>query len=148
MPGPLVIFLHGDAYDRLYQAVNMIATASGAGRRCYLFLFYHALGAFVAGEWDRMRVSPSAGRRGDDLGTAPAWASTLERSFDLANQPSLYQVLESAKEGGGDVTVYACSNSMRYLDLDPQDVNPRVDGVVGLATMLEVSADAGEVLYL
>jgi peroxiredoxin family protein len=148
MPGPLVIFLHSDAYDRIYQAVNMIATAAAAGRRCYLFLFYHALGSYMAGAWDDMAVARSAGRVDEEPPVAPTWGRTLERSFELANLPSLYEVLERAKDEEGEVTLYACSNSMRYLDLEPDEVRRRVDGIVGLATMLEVSSDAHQILYL
>jgi peroxiredoxin family protein len=148
MSEPLVIFLHSDGYDRIYQAVNMIATAAGAGRRCYLFLFYHALGSYMAGAWDNMNLSSSAGRVDGAPGESPPWARTLERSFELANLPSLYEVLERAKEEEGEVSVYACSNSMRYLDLEPDGVKRHVDGIVGLATMLEVSSDAAQVLYL
>jgi peroxiredoxin family protein len=148
MPGPLVIFLHSDGYDRIYQAVNMIATAAAAGESCYLFLFYHSLGSYMAGEWDNMNLTPSAGCGDGSSDQSPPWARTLERSFELANLPSLYQLLERAKEGEGDVTIYACSNSMRYLDLDPADVNRRVDGVVGLATMLDIASDGSPVLYL
>jgi len=147
MPEPLVIFLHSDGYDRIYQAVNMIATAAGTGKRCYLFLFYHALGSYMAGAWDNMSLSPSAGSVNASPG-APPWARTLQRSFELANVPSLYEMLEQAREGEGELSVYACSNSMRYLDLDPDDVKRRVDGIVGLATMLDISSQARQVLYL
>jgi peroxiredoxin family protein len=148
MSTPLVIFLHSDGYDRIYQAVNMIATAAGAGRKCYLFLFYHALGAYVADAWDDMKISPSAGSWADESGASPPWVRTLERNFELANLPSLYRLLDRAKDDEGDVTVYACSNSMRYLDLEPAEVERRVDGIVGFATMLEISSHDCQVLYL
>ena len=148
MSEPLVVFLHSDGYDRIYQAVNMIATAAGAGRRCYLFLFYHALGSYVAGAWDDMVLSPSAGSADSPAGEPPPWARTLQRSFELANVPSLYEVLEQAREGEGGLSVYACSNSMRFLDLDSEDVKRRVDGIVGLATMLDISSQSRHVLYL
>lgn len=148
MSGTLAIFLHSDGYDRVYQAVNMIATASSAGDNCYLFLFYHALGAYVSGQWDDMELTPSAGSRGDPPDETTPWARTLKRSFELANVPSLYRVLDRAKQGEGDVTVYACSDSMRLLDLEPAVVKERVDGIVGLATMLDISETASRVLYL
>ena len=148
MPKPLCIFLHSDGYDRIYQAVNMIATAASTGRSCYLFLFYHALGSFMAGAWDEMGLTPSAGRRSAETPDAPEWHRALDRSFDLANLPSLYDILERARRGDGEVLVYACSNSMHYLDLEPGDVSPRVDAIAGLATMLEISSGDNEILYL
>jgi peroxiredoxin family protein len=130
--------------DRVYQAVNILATEAGIGRTCYLFLFYHALGAFVAGEWDDLDVAPPAGRPGDP----PPWHNTLSRSFELSNAPSLYELLDRARRADGTLTVYACSNSTHYLGLEPADVKQRVDEIVGLATMLEISAGADPVLYL
>jgi peroxiredoxin family protein len=148
MSNPLVIFLHSDSYDRIYQALNMIATAASAGRNCRLFMFYHALGAYMAGDWDQMRVSPSAGRSDDENGQAPPWEHTLQQSFELANSPSLYELLERSRKGEGEVEVFACSNSVQYLGLEPADVKRRVDAIVGLATMLEIAADDCRVLYL
>ena len=148
MSEPLVIYLHSDGYDRIYQAVNMIATAASAGRTCYLFLFYHALGSYVAGSWDDMNTTTSAGRVDGAPGESPPWARALQRSFELGNLASLYEVLERAKEEEGEVTVYACSNSMRHLDLDPDSVKRHVDGIVGLSAMLEVSSRAHQVFYL
>jgi peroxiredoxin family protein len=148
MSRPLVVYLHSDAYDRVYQAVNTIATAASAGRRCYLLLFYHALGAFMADAWDDMRIGSSAGRRTDDAGDSPQWYRTLDRSFEMANIPSLYDLLEQARESEGELFVYACSNSTRFLGLEPADVKKRVDEIVGLATMLEISSEDCQVLYL
>lgn len=142
MSKPLVIYLHSDSYDRVYQAVNMLITAASTGRSCYLFLFYHALGAYMAGAWDDLEVSPSAAP-----GPAP-WQQSLARSFELANLPPLYELLEQAGKADGDLNVYACSNSVQFLGLDPADVRNRVDEIVGLATMLEISANADQVLYL
>jgi peroxiredoxin family protein len=141
MPKPLVIYLHSDSYDRIYQAVNMLMTATSTGQSGYLFLFYHALGAFMAGAWDEAQLSQFSGQ-------ASPWRNTLERSFELSNLPSLYDLLDRAREGDGTLAVYACSNSTQFLGLDPADVKNRVDEIVGLATMLEISGNADQVLYL
>jgi peroxiredoxin family protein len=141
MSKPLVIYLHSDSYDRIYQAVNMLMTAASTGQNGYLFLFYHALGSFMAGAWDDAQLSPSSGEKSP-------WRDTLERSFELANLPSLYDLLDRAREADGTLAVYACSNSTQFLGLDPADVKKRADQIVGLATMLEISGNADQVLYL
>ena len=148
MSKPLVIYLHSDSYDRIYQAINILMTATSTGRKCYLFLFYHALGAFSAGAWDDMKVSRSSGRIEDPPDRPPSWQQRLERSFELANLPSLYELLDRARNAEGSLAVYACSNSTQYLGLDPADVKKHVDEIVGLATMLEISNSAGQVLYI
>jgi peroxiredoxin family protein len=138
---PLVIFLHGAAYDRVYQAVNMIATASSLGRECRLFLFYHALGSFMAGEWD----APPAASGAAGL---PAWEATLERNLELSNTPSLYDMLDRARREPGRVTVFACSNSVQLLGLEPAVVKRRVDEIIGLATMLDLCGGDCQVFYI
>lgn len=148
MPNPLVIYLHSDSYDRVYQAINMILTAASAGRKCYLFLFYHALGAYMSGEWDDLKIAPSTGRHTDNSEEIPPWMRTLKRSFEVANTPSLYEMLARAKESDGEVVVYACSNSVQRLDLDPAAVKGRVDEIVGLAAMLEISSQSNQVVYI
>ncbi len=138
---PIGVFLHSSRYDRLFQATNLLLTASGMGRTCYLFLFYEALATFVDGSWDSVRISSGA----DD--DAPDWARTLQRGFELSDSPSPYEILRMARAETGGLKVYACSTSMRMLGLDPADVRDKVDDIVGLAAMLEIVAD-GEMVYI
>jgi len=137
----LVIFLHSSTYDRLFQATNLLLTASSMGQECHLFLFYGALATYVDGSWDDAGLGPDAGKLD--------WARTLERSFDLADTPSLYDVVRMARGERGGLTVYACSTSMKMLGLDPADVRSGgVDEIVGHAAMLEIAARTNQVLYI
>jgi peroxiredoxin family protein len=140
MSAPLVIFLHGSTYDRLFQAANLLVTASSMGRPCYLFLFYGALATYVDGSWDD--VTPN---KADE---SIHWAGTLARSFELADTPSLYELLEMAKRESGGLTVCACSTSINMLGLDPSVVGEKVDQVVGHAAMLDIAAQSNQVLYI
>ena len=144
MSGPFTIFLHSSSYDRIYQAVNMLLTASSMGRRCHLFLFYQALEAFVGGEWDNTKVGSIA----DESGAALPGDEKVAEAFELSNTPSLYKILEAARDESGGVSVCACSASVQMLGLDPVEVKQKVDEIVGLATMLELSSHDGHVLYL
>ncbi len=140
MPSALVIFLHGSTYDRLFQAANLLVTASSMGRPCYLFLFYGALATYVDGSWDD--VTPV---KADET---IAWAGTLSRSFALADTPSLYELLDMAKKETGGLTVCACSTSINLLGLDAGVVGEKVDQVVGHAAMLDIAAESNQVLYI
>ena len=132
MKPPFVIFLHSADYERVYQAVSMIATATAMGRPAYLFLFYDALGALVRDGWTSLRSSEE--RRG--------------RMFSSINTPELLQILDGARESVGGVQVAACSTSVRILELETETVRRRVDEIVGLVTMLEISGEAWQSLYL
>ena len=139
MASPLVIFLHSAGYDRLYQATNLLVTASSMGTRCYLFLFYQALASYMAGTWDEVNI--------DENGAGSA-AATLRKSFELADSPSLYDLLARAKEETGGLTICACSASTRFLGLEPIDVKKKVDEIVGLSTMLQIASESNQVLYI
>jgi peroxiredoxin family protein len=140
MSSPLVIFLHSSSYDRLFQAVNLLVTASSMGRPSHLFLFYGALATYVDGSWDDISLQLP----GDSL----PWAKTLARSFELADTPSLYELIDIAKKEPGGLTVYACSASVNMLRLEPDEVGTKVDQIMGHATMLEIASRTDQVLYI
>jgi len=144
MPKPLVVFLHSDSYDRVYQCVNILLTASSMGRTCYLFLFYGALGSLVAGAWDDEAWSGY----GEDAEAQRPWARTLARRFELSDTPSPRAVLDRARSEPGGVKVLACSNSVQLLGLEPAAVKRSVDEIVGLSTMLEISGGDCQVFYI
>lgn len=110
------------------------------GRPCHLFLFYGALGKFAARQWDEVDVAPADGG-------APEWTRTLQRAFELGEVPSLYDLIERAREEPGGLKVLACSASMRWLELEPARVREQVDEIVGHATMLDVASGA-DILYI
>ena len=141
MSKPFAIFLHSSRYDRVYQAANLLLTASGMGRPCYLFLFYEALATFVDGSWSDVRLSTSSS---DD---APPWARKLQHGFETSDSPSPYEILEMAAAQPGGLKVCACSTSTKLLGLEPRDVREKVDEIIGMAAMLEIVAD-GEMMYI
>lgn len=133
------IFLHSDRYDRVYQAVNLLAAASSMGRHCHLFLFYASLASYMDGSWDDVNAS--------GIDARPETAATLTRNLELAGGPSLYDVVRMAKREQGGLQVVACSTSVQRLGLEPADVGEKVDQIAGLTTMLEIAAD-GQSLYI
>jgi len=139
MKPSLVVFLHSHRYDRLYQAMSLLLTASAMGWPCHLFLFYGALASYIDGNWDEVNI---------ELAEQPAWGETLQKSFEEGNFPSLYKMLVSAGEESGGVRICACSASCKTLDLELTAVRDKVDEVVGLPTMLKISENAKHVMYI
>jgi peroxiredoxin family protein len=136
----LVVFLHSHRYDRVHQAVSLVLTASSMGWPCHLFLFYGALGSYLAGTWDEVDIASA--------GDGAPWMETLQRSFETDNRPSLYAMLAKAREESGGLRVCACSASCKALDVDIATVRQKVDEIVGLATMLRIAEEARHVLYV
>jgi peroxiredoxin family protein len=132
----LAIFLHSGGYDRVYQAVSMALSASSLGWPSHLFLFYQALGAYVDGRWDDIRVGEGA------------LDARVERGFESANLPSLYRMIEKARGEDGGLRIYACSSSVRVLGVDMAVVRERVDDIVGLTSMLKIADSVNQALYV
>ena len=78
----------------------------------------------------------------------PAWMADLEHGFEQANRPSLYDMLGKAAEEEGGLKIYACSASCKLLGLDIKSVREKVDEIVGLPTMLKITAEAKHVMYI
>jgi peroxiredoxin family protein len=136
----VVIFLHSDRYDRRYQAASIALTASSMGEPVTLCLFFEALASFAEGRWSEVDVAPEGA-------TGPL--AQLQRGFELANVPTLEEMLERARAEKGGLTVIACSTSMKLLDLEPKELTRRgVDQVAGLPTMLELAFRSGRWIAL
>jgi peroxiredoxin family protein len=145
MKPSLVIFLHSHTFDRLYQAVSLILSASSMGWPCHLFLFYQALSSFLEDAWAEPRSE--SGSREDEMGV-PSWQRKIEDGFASANLPSLYDMLEKARGEEGGLRICACSASVRILGLDSESVRAKVDDIVGLPTMLRVTETATHAWYI
>jgi peroxiredoxin family protein len=115
----LVMFSGTD--DRLQSAATLTVGAAAMGRKVNLFLQYWALDAFRADRISKDHgVSPEAGEEGlgamRDQGKAH-WSELLRQAKDL-----------------GDVSVYACADSMEMFHITKDDLDPLVDGVWGVAS--------------
>ena len=144
-PG-LVIFLHSHQYDRLYQASSMLLTASAMGWPCHLFLFYGALASFVNETWDEVNIEDGAADA--PASVRPPWLKELAYGFETHNFPSLYDMINKAREEQGGLKVVACSTSCKVTNLPIDAVREKVDEVVGLPTMMQIAESAKHVLYL
>ncbi len=127
----LLILAHGASWDRRYQASALAASAASAGDRVDLALFFGALDAWARGEWDRLDPAP------------PVDPGRLA-SLDF---PPLSTLLDPPRESGV-LRLYACSASVRILDLDPARVQSRVDAVCGWQTFSQLIAKADRVVTL
>jgi peroxiredoxin family protein len=139
MPAPIIVFLHDARYDRVYQAVSLVAAASHMGRPAYLCLFYDALASLVGGTWDDV-----ATLRADD--GDPPWRVALALGFAHHEGPLPTEILAAARAEG--CKVFACTTSVRMMDLDPVDVAPKVDAMLELADMLELAGEGALTLYI
>ena len=135
---PLVVFVHSDSYDRLFQAASMALTAAVTDRPVALVFFFWALRALVKGQMDEPRFSGSVS---DEA------ARIAQEKIALSNNPPPSEMLTMARETGR-VKLYACSASMQMTGLELEETAQAVDEVVGMSTILRISLDGPEIIYL
>ena len=137
MDEPLNLVLFSGTDDKLQAAAVLTAGAAALGKPVNVFLQYWALDAFRA---DRI---------GRDHGLAPEAGPEGRAAVDdlrAAGQASWAETLRQAKELGG-VDIEACSLSMDLLHIQPDDLDPLVDGVEGV-TAFYLSAGDGQVVFI
>jgi peroxiredoxin family protein len=137
MDAPLNLVLFSGTDDKLQAAAVLAAGAAALGKPVNVFLQYWALDAFRADRIDHDHgLAPEAGAEGraavQSLATAgqATWADTLRQAKDL-----------------GGVDIQACSLSMDLLHLEPEDLDPLVDGVEGV-TAFHLSAGDGQIVFI
>ena len=128
----LVLFSGTD--DKLNAAAVLTAGAAAMGRKVHIFLQYWALDAFRT---DRILkdhgVAPEAGPEGAELFQRHGgqhWSELLRQAKDI-----------------GEVDIQACSLSMDLLAIGPEELDPLVDGVEGVAADF-IPAERGQVLSI
>ena len=134
---PINLVLFSGTDDKLQAAAVLTAGAAALGKPVNVFLQYWALDAFRADRIERDHgLAPEAGPEGRaavhvlrNAGQA-SWADTLRQAKDL-----------------GGVDIQACSLSMDLLHLDPDDLDPLVDGVEGV-TAFYLNAGEGQVVFI
>lgn len=114
-----------------FQISSLAASAAAAGAQVDVALFFNALGRWAHGEWDALDPEP------------PLTAEKLEL-FDL---PPLSEMLAPGRESG-QIRVYACSASSRFLGLDAAQVQGAVDAVLGWQSFSRMIQQANRVVTL
>jgi peroxiredoxin family protein len=109
-------------------------------------MFYDALASYLEDTWDDINLTTYVSD--DPLQNLPEFLGQMERGFEAGNFPSLYEMLEKATRESGGVKMYACSTSCKVLGVETADVRKRVDEVVGLTTMLQITESVQHVLYI
>jgi peroxiredoxin family protein len=127
----LLILAHGGSWEQRFQISSLAASAAAAGEQVEVALFFAALDAWVGDRWDVLDPTP------------PVDARRLQA---LA-LPPLTSLLVSGR-AAGLIRIFACSASCRILDLPLDQVQAKVDAVLGWQTFSQLTATSGRVVTL
>lgn len=127
----VAIFLHGGEYDRVHEGLSIAAATVASGRHADVFFFWWALERLAQGRLDEPDVS-----RGE-----------IADRFEARNLPTLRSLLSFLRDSG-NCTLYGCSGSLAIVGLSPEEMEGKVDRLVGWSTILQVTAGVTDRFYL
>lgn len=131
------IVLFSGTVDKLMAATTLAAGAAAMGKDVTIFLTYWGLIAFRKDDWKTNR------RFSKDF---EDYAGPAMEMMQAKNVPPWMTTLEGVMELG-NLTIKACSQTMELFDIRPEDLEPIVSEVTGVATFVE-DAQGGTTLFI
>ena len=133
----MAIMAHSGTIDKLLPVLTLASTASTMDVETCIFFTFWGLNALKkdglenAEPPDFMRIE----------------TGTIKEKMRKAGYPSLQKLLQICKESG-NVKIYACSTTMKLMDINEEELIPEVDGIVGVATFMDIALDADISLFI
>ena len=132
-----VIFAHNATYDKLHQVATLGLTASALGKDVILVLLFWTIKKFAEGRIDAVDFPPEY---------AP-YANEVGRLLKEKKVPKISEMLEEARQVG-HFRLVACSAGLEYMGVDAETVAKNVDDVMGLPSILSLTAGAETTLFI
>jgi peroxiredoxin family protein len=132
-----VIFAHNATYDKLHQVATLGMTAAAMGKDVIVVLLFWTIKKLAQG-------------RIDEIDFPPEYADSAEEVARLLKEkkvPKISEMFEDARHVG-TFRVIACSAGLEYMGVDSAAVERNVDEVLGLPTILSLTADAETKLFI
>jgi peroxiredoxin family protein len=132
-----VIFAHNATYDKLHQVATLGMTAAAMGKEVIVVLLFWTIKKLAQG-------------RIDEIDFPPEYAASSEEVARLLKEkkvPKISEMFQDARHVG-TFRMIACSAGLEYMGVDSADVERNVDEVLGLPTILSLTADAETKLFI
>ncbi|MBX3300968.1 MAG: hypothetical protein KF693_02005 [Nitrospira sp.] len=132
-----VLFAHNATYDKLHQVATLGMTAAAMGKDVIVVLLFWTIKKLAEG-------------RIDEVDFPPEYASSVDEVARLLKEkkvPKISEMFEDARLVG-TFQLIACSAGLEYMGVEEQAVTARVDAVMGLPTILTLTAGAETTLFI
>ncbi|MBD0316258.1 MAG: hypothetical protein ICV75_06170 [Nitrospiraceae bacterium] len=132
-----VIFAHNATYDKLHQVATLGLTAAAMGKEVIVVLLFWTIKKLAQG-------------RIDEIDFPPEYAASSEEVTRLLKEKKVPKISEMFQDARlvGTFRVIACSAGLEYMGVDSAAVERSVDEVLGLPTILSLTADAETKLFI
>ena len=132
-----VIFAHNATYDKLHQVATLGLTAA-------------AMGKDVMVVWLVSTVKILAEGKVDEIDFPPEYAASAEQVARLLKEKKVPKISEMFQEARlvGHFRLIACSAGLEYMGVEAGAVERNVDEVLGLPSILSLTAQAETKLFI
>ena len=132
-----VIFAHNATYDKLHQVATLGLTAAAMGKDVIVVLLFWTIKKLAEGKLDQIDFPQE-------------YAASADEVARLLKEKKLHTISEMFREARlvGQFRVIACSAGLEYMGVDAGAVERNVDEVLGLPSILSLTAQAETKLFI
>ena len=132
-----VIFAHNATYDKLHQVATLGLTAAAMGQEVLVILLFWTIKKLADGRLDEVDFPPEYASASDEV----------RRLLKEKKVPKISEMFQEAK-AVGSLKLIACSAGLEYMGVDAARVAKNVDEVMGLPSILSLTAHAETKLFI
>ena len=132
-----VIFAHNSTYDKLHQVATLGLTAPAMGKDVIVILLFWTIKKLAEGKIDHIDFPPEYA----------ASAEEVARLLKEKKVPAISEMFHEARLVGR-FRLIACSAGLEYMGVEPGAVERHVDEVLGLPSILSLTAQAETKLFI
>ena len=132
-----IIFAHNATYDKLHQVATLGLTAAAMGKDVLVILLFWTIKKLAEGRMNELDFPPEYQDQ----------ATEVVKLIKERKVPLITDMFEEARKVG-QFRLVACSAGLEYMGVDAEDVQKKVDEVMGLPAILSLSAGAETTLFI
>lgn len=132
-----VIFAHNATYDKLHQVATLGLTAAAMGKDVIIILLFWTIKKLAEGKIDDIDFPPEYA----------ASSAQVARLLKDKKVPTISQMFGEARLVG-QFRLIACSAGLEYMGVEAGAVERSVDEVLGLPSILSLTAQAETKLFI
>ena len=133
----MAIIVHSESLDKLYPVFMLASTGGAMDMEVHLFFTFWGLNALKKGGLDSSKL-PGIMSVGTDM---------MKGKIKKIGVPTLPELLAMCRDTE-KVKLYACSTTMKIMDVPKEDLIPEVDEILGAASFLDIAMDADIQLFI
>ena len=129
--------VHSGTLDKLYPVLMLASTGGAMDAEVHLFFTFWGLDALKKGGFEKAKLP----------GIMSIGTGMMKGKIKNVGVPSLLELLKMCRDTE-NVKIYACSTTMKMMDVKEEELISEVDEIVGAATFLDIAMDADVQMFI